>query len=955
MGRVSDEREQQRRHLATALRGRIDGEVRVDPGTLGLYTMDASNYRHVPLGVILPRTVADITETVGACRELGVPFVSRGGGTSIGGNAIGPGVVLDTSRYLGGVHELDPDARVARVAPGTVLDELQEHARPYGLRYGPDPSTHSRCTIGGMIGNNSCGSHSVAWGRTADTVRDMDVLLADGTQLTVGKTTPEQARALADGTGTEARIYRQLRSLVDENLALLRTELTTWPRRVSGYGLEHLLPENGFNLARALVGTEGTCATVLDARLNLTELPAHRALAVIGFADDIASADAVPSILAAEPLTVECVDLELIKLVPPARRPELPAGGSWLFIELPGNEAGEAEQRAAELAEQLRGQTTGHQVVTDPAAQRALWRIREEGSGLATRQADGSEAWPGWEDAAVPPERLGSYLRELKTLLSEHDLHTVVYGHYGEGCLHMRLDFDLLSARGISGYRSFMEQAADLVASHGGSLSGEHGDGQARSELLPRMYSPEAVRLFEQFKGVFDPDNTMNPGIIVNPRPVDTDLRQRVAPDSIDGVTMLGYPDDRGSFGQAMRRCVGVGKCRNTDGGGVMCPSYRATREEKHSTRGRARLLAEMIDGEVITDGWRSEEVRESLDLCLSCKGCLSDCPVDVDMASYKAEFFHQYYRGRIRPAAHYSMGWLPAWLGLADIAPGLANAGMANRGLAGALKRLGGIAPERELPRLSPVPFTRGRKELRQRPDPAAQRPVVLWPDTFNNRFTPVVLQAAERVLRHAGFDVVLPNRGVCCGLTWLSTGQLDVARRVLRHTLGVLRPYLDAGYQVVGLEPSCTALFRSDIAQLLPGDETGRLLAERTHTLAELLDGTAPEFRPLHTRAVSQVHCHQHAVLGFGADEALMAAAGIDNTTLDTGCCGLAGNFGFEAGHYDVSVACAEDRMLPAIRETEPDTLVISDGFSCRTQVAQHSDRSPVHLAELLSRALP
>ena len=956
MGRVNDERETQRQHLAGILGDRISGEIHTDAGTLALYTIDASNYRHAPLGVVLPHTVEDVERTVEACRELSVPFVSRGGGTSIGGNASGPGVVLDTSRYLAGVHDLDPDTRTARVAPGTVLDDLQAQAQPYGLRYGPDPSTHSRCTIGGMIGNNSCGSHSVAWGRTADTVDSMDVLLYDGTRLSVGATAPAELDSLAQGSGTEGRVYRELRALVADNLALLRTELTTWPRRVSGYGLEHLLPENGFHLARALVGTEGTCATVLDARLNLAEVPRHRVLAVLGFADDIASADAVPSILFSAPLTVECVDMELIKLVPAARRPELPNGGSWLFVELPGNEPGEAEQRAAQLAEDLRGQMTGYQLVTDPAVQRKLWQIREEGSGLATRQADGSEAWPGWEDAAVPPERLGSYLRELKALMRQHELHTVVYGHYGEGCLHMRLDFDLLSRRGIGQYRSFVEQAADLVASHGGSLSGEHGDGQSRSELLPRMYSGEAIALFERFKAVFDPDNMMNPGIIVNPRSIDQDLRQRTAPQWVDDVTMLGYPEDRGSFGQAMRRCVGVAKCRNTgSGGGVMCPSYRATRDEKHSTRGRARLLAEMIDGEVITDGWRSEEVRESLDLCLSCKGCLSDCPVDVDMATYKAEFFHQYYRGRLRPAAHYTMGWLPVWLRGSDLAPGLANMAMGHPRLSAALKRLGGIAAERELPRLSPVPFTRGRNDLRTGPAPGSGKPVVLWPDTFNNYFTPVVLQAAERVLSAAGFDVVLPDRGVCCGLTWLSTGQLGAARRVLRRTLDVLRPYLDAGYQVVGLEPSCTALFRSDIGHLLPGDETGELLKQRTHTLAELLADSAPGFRPLDARAVSQVHCHQHAVLGFGADERLMASAGVDNTTMDTGCCGLAGNFGFEQGHYDVSVACAEDRMLPAIRETDPDTLVVSDGFSCRTQIAQHSDRTPVHLAELLSQALP
>jgi FAD/FMN-containing dehydrogenase/Fe-S oxidoreductase len=928
-------------------------EIMADPGTLALYTTDASNYRHAPLGVVLPKTVEDVIAAVAACRESGRPVIARGGGTSVAGNACGPGVVIDTSRHFGGVHELDPVARTARVAPGTVLDDLQAVAAPHGLRFGPDPSTHSRCTIGGMIGNNACGSHSVAWGRTADNLSRMEALLYDGTRLTVGATSPSEVDRRAALPGTEGRVYSELRLLVNDNLALLRTELSTWPRRVSGYGLEHLLPENGFNVAKALVGSEGTCVTVLEATVGLTELPKHTALAVLGFPTDIAAADSVMDILPWSPLTVEGVDAELVALLDGARVADLPRGGAWLFVELAGEQPGEAEHRATELAGKLADRLTGHAVLTDPAAQRKLWRIREEGAGLATRLADGSEAWPGWEDAAVPPERLGSYLRGFKKLMREHGRQSVVFGHYGEGCLHMRLDFDLLSEPGVAEFRSFLEQAADLVAAHGGSLSGEHGDGQARSELLPRMYSREVLEVFARFKGIFDPDGRMNPGILINPRPVDANLRVRRAPIGIEDVTVLGYPDDHGSFGEAMRRCVGVGKCRNTSGPGVMCPSYRATHEEKHSTRGRAHLLAEMINGELITDGWRSEEVRESLDLCLSCKGCLSDCPVDVDMATYKSEFYHQHYKGRLRPASHYSMGWLPLWSRFAGAAPRAANAVLRSPVLAKLLKRIGGIAEERELPTFAAEPFTSARKDLRGR-WATGGKPVVLWPDSFNNYFTPGVLGAATEVLTAAGYDVVLPDRAVCCGLTWVSTGQLGVARKVLSRTLSVLKPYLDAGYLVAGLEPSCTALFRGDLAALLPGDATAALLAQRTRTFAELVAGSPLEFEPLELDAISQVHCHQHAVLGFEADERAMAAAGVRNSTLDSGCCGLAGNFGFERGHYDVSVACAEDRLLPAVRAAGEDTVVISDGFSCRTQIAQESDRTAVHLAEVLRAAL-
>ncbi|RZQ64709.1 FAD-binding and (Fe-S)-binding domain-containing protein [Amycolatopsis suaedae] len=922
-------REDLRREL-----GRIEGQAAFDPGTLALYTTDASNYRHEPVGVVLPRTDADVEAAVAAARAVGVPIVPRGGGTSVAGNSCGPGLVLDFSRHLGGVEDLDPDARTAWVRPGTVLDDLQAAAAPHGLRFGPDPSTHSRCTLGGMIGNNACGSHSVAWGRTADAVRELDVLLYDGTRMSTA--------------ATEGRVHDELRRLVDGNLATLRTELTPWSRRVSGYGLEHLLPENGFDLAKALVGSEGTCVTVLGARVELARLPAAKVLAVLGFASDVHAADAVPDILPWSPLTVEGVDADLVALLPKARATDLPDGGAWLFVEIPGETLDDAERRAQALAKAVAGHLTGHLVLRDTRTQRQLWRIREEGAGLATRLAGGAEAWPGWEDAAVPPDRLGGYLREFKTLLRTYDLRSVVYGHYGEGCLHLRLNFDLLSDRGVGKFRSFLQDAADLVAAHGGSLSGEHGDGQARSELLPRMYSADVIELFGRFKAVFDPGGRMNPGILVDPRPVDADLRVR---SGHDRAVFLGYPHDHGSFAEATRRCVGVGKCRNTTGPGVMCPSYRVTREEKHSTRGRAHLLAEMLNGELITDGWRSTEVREALDLCLSCKGCLSDCPVDVDMATYKAEFYHQHYRRRLRPAAHYSMGWLPLWLRLAARAPRAANALLRRPRLAAVAKRLGGIAAERDLPAFAGVPFTRARRDLRTA---AGERPVLLWPDSFNNFFTPDVLHAATDVLTAAGFTVLLPSRPVCCGLTWMSTGQLGIARRVLRRTVDTLRPHLEAGVPVVGLEPSCTALLRDDAAALLPGDDGAGLLARSTRTFAELLDDAPLPLRDLDVDAITQVHCHQHAVLGFDADERLLARAGVRNTALDSGCCGLAGNFGFERGHYDVSVACAEDRLLPAVREADPATLVLSDGFSCRTQIAQQSDRTAVHLAEILRSAL-
>jgi FAD/FMN-containing dehydrogenase/Fe-S oxidoreductase len=911
----------------------------------------------VPLAVALPRTVDDVVAAVAACREVGASVVTRGGGTSMAGQACGAGVILDTSRYLDRIIEIDRDQRLARVEPGVICSGLKAAAAPYGLTFGPDPSSASRCTIGGMIGNNACGAHSVAWGTTADNVERLEVLLYDGTRLEVGATPrPELDRLVAAG-GRVGELYAGLDGMTRRHLGLIRRRLPQFPRRVSGYSLDRLLPENGFHVARGLVGSEGTCATVLGATVRLVPLPAARVLLVLAFADAFAAADAVPAILPHQPLTVEGINDQLVASLPAAvwgsPGSVLPDGRAWLLVEMGGEDAGSAAARAAGLARALGADNSTARVVTEPAEQRVLWRIRTDGAGLATRLPDGSEAWPGWEDAAVPPDRLGSYLREFQALLDRHGRRGLVYGHFGEGCLHVRIDFDLLTKPGVAGFRRFIEEAAELVVAHGGSVSGEHGDGQARSELLPRMYGHEVVGAFEEFKAIWDPADGMNPGMVVRPLRLDENLR--FGPDSAGRkpLTVFAYPHDRGDFGQAMRRCVGVGKCRQPTGG-VMCPSYMVTREEKHSTRGRAHLLAEMIRGELITDRWRSAEVLDALDLCLSCKGCKSDCPVNVDMATYKAEFLHHHYAGRLRPASHYSMGWLPLWARAASLAPGLVNAVSRSSRLAPAVRRIAGIAPERDLPRFAAEPFTHWFRR-RPRVNPARPR-VMLWPDTFDNYLTPGIARAATEVLEAAGFHVVLPQGAVCCGLTWISTGQLGVAGRVLRRTLRVVEPAVAAGVPVVGLEPSCTAVLRSDLVELVPNDATAMGLARQTRTLAEFLTEHAPGWQPppLDRSAITQAHCHQHAVLGFAADEQLLADVGVRNQTLDSGCCGLAGNFGFERGHYEVSKACGERVLLPAVREADPGTLVLADGFSCRTQIAQETHRQAIHLAELLRMAI-
>jgi FAD/FMN-containing dehydrogenase/Fe-S oxidoreductase len=957
--------------LERDLRDAVDGEVRFDAGSRAAYSTDASNYRQVPIGVVVPRTVDAGARAVDVCRAHGAPLLSRGGGTSLAGECTNVAVVVDWSKYCNRLLSVDAGRRTCVVEPGIVLDHLNELLAETDLEFGPKPATHNHCTLGGMLGNNSCGSTAQRTGKTVDNVERLEVKLYDGTPLWVGPTTDDElSRLVADG-GRVGELYAAMRALRDEYADEIRKRYPDIPRRVSGYNLDSLLPEKGFHVAQALVGSEGTLATILRAELKLVPRVKKATVVMVAFDDIAAAGDAVPVILPSNPIALEGLDDKLVgfqrtKHLNPHALDLLPEGGAWLLVQMGGDTKDEADAAADEMLRLLHLSRDSDRVTfyDDPQHEQQLWHVRESGLGATARVPGRRDSWPGWEDSAVDPSDLGDYLRDLQALFDRYDLSQAsVYGHFGQACVHCRIPFDLVTAGGVAAFRAFLEDAADLVASYGGSLSGEHGDGQARGELLPRMFGPTIVGAFERMKAIFDPDDRMNPGKVVAPYRVDENLRMGIDYRHDAGPTAFTYPDDDGSFARAVRRCVGVGKCRRESSeGSVMCPSYMVTREEEHSTRGRARLLFEMLDGSdrggVVRDGWRSTEVRDALDLCLACKGCKSDCPVSVDMATYKAEFLHHHYARRVRPRSHYSMGWLPAVAALASGAPRLVNAVTHAPVVSSFVKWAGGIDGRRTIPEFASETLVSWFRERGGPVRGAGERgDVVLWPDTFTNHFHPAIGQAAVEVLESAGWHVIVPEQRLCCGLTWISTGQLGVARRVLRRTVSALAPHVRSGALVLGLEPSCTAVFRADARELLGYDEDVERLRRQTVTLAELLHSHTPGWEPPRWSGTVhvQTHCHHHAVLGTEHDHELLKRMGVDLDVLDSGCCGLAGNFGFERGHYEVSEACAERALLPAVRAADPADVILADGFSCRTQLEQSDSggRRGIHLAQLLHAA--
>ncbi len=951
--------------LAGDLQRAVGGEVRFDAGTRAMYATDASNYRQVPIGVVFPRTIDDVVATIEVCRGHGAPILSRGGGTSLAGQCCNAAVVIEFSKYLNHVLGIDAAARIARVEPGLVLDDLQGAAAPHGLVFGPDPATHTHCTLGGMLGNNSCGVHALMaqfygpGARTSDNTHRLEIVTGDGLRMWVGPTPDDQLRDMVAAGGRRGEIYAALVRLRDRCAGLIRARYPRIPRRVSGYNLDELLPERGFNVARALVGTESTCVTILQAEMILIDRPKVRSLLVLGYPDIYSAADRVPEVLEFRPIGLEGIDDRLVadmkKVgIHPENVSLLPDGGGWLLVEFGGESKAESDARA-ETAMRALARTSPRpsmKLFDDPAAERRLWKVRESGLGATAHVPGAPVTWDGWEDSAVPPERVGGYLRDLRRLLDAFGYGCALYGHFGQGCIHTRIDFDLQSAAGIDHYKSFMEEATSLVVSYGGSLSGEHGDGQSKAQFLAKMFGAELVEAFGEFKRIWDPDGRMNPGKIVAPFRIDQNLRLGADYRPPQPQTHFTFAGDHRSFAFTTIRCVGVGECRRHEGG-TMCPSYRATREEAHSTRGRAHLLFEMLQRNPLDGGWKDAHVKDALDLCLACKGCRSECPVNVDMATYKAEFLSHYYEGRLRPRSAYAMGLIHRWAPLAAHVPRVANAVTQTRVLARVAKALAGISPRRSIPRLADRSFVEWfRSRRRTAPASRGGPRVLLWPDTFNNHFRPRTAIAATEVLEAAGCAVAIPNRALCCGRPLYDYGFLTQARRLLLDILDAVREDLRAGTPIVVLEPSCFAVFRDELLNLFPDDPDAQRLSRQSSLLADFLRRGVPGYTP--PRVVQPVllhgHCHHKAVATMDDEEALVREMTGDAQLLDSGCCGMAGSFGFEAAHYDVSMQIGELVLLPAVRRSAPDTLIVADGFSCREQIEQATGRRAVHLAEAL-----
>ena len=952
--------------LERDLRSAIRGEVRFDDGSRALYATDASNYRQPPIGVVIPHDRDDIIATVRVCREHGAPILSRGGGTSLAGQCCNVAVVVDLSKYYHRVLKIDPVRRIARVQPGIVLDALQKAAAEHDLVFGPDPATHSHCTLGGMIGNNSCGVRSVMAAmagngpRTSDNLEELEVLTYDGTILRLGPTSDEELEAAIRSGGRRGEIYAGLKRLRDEYGSLVRERFPKIPRRVSGYNLDDLLPENGCNVARALAGSEGTCVVILEAVVKLLPKPKARALVVLGYPDVYAAGDHVTEILTFRPIGLEGIDHRLIEFmrdrgVHVETIDELPEGNGWLLVEFGGESHDACLEQACGAMEQLRrsADAPSMKLFAEPDEMERIWEVRESGLGATAFVKGMADTWEGWEDAAVRPDQVGAYLRNFRALLERYSYDTALYGHFGQGCIHCRINFDLTSAAGLEKYRAFVGEAADLVLRHGGSFSGEHGDGQSRGELLPKLFGPELVQAFREFKSVWDPEWKMNPGKVVSPAPILSHLRLGTDYHPAHPKTHFRFQRDDGDFSRAALRCVGVGKCRREEGG-TMCPSYMVTREEKHSTRGRARLLFEMLQGDVIRDGFRSEAVKDALDLCLACKGCKGDCPVHVDLATYKAEFLAHYYAGRLRPLHAYAFGLIARWARMAALFPRVVNFVQRAPYFSDVLKKILGVAAERKLPCFAPETFKdwffRGPRPNRHGP------PVLLWPDTFNNFYHPEVARAATLFLERSGWHVIVPRAALCCGRPLYDYGMLGTARRWLERLVAELREPIRAGTPLVGLEPSCVATLRDELIGLLPENEDAQRLSRQTFLLSEFIDRHMPDTllpQLAGRHAVVHGHCHHKALLKMDAEQRVLRRMGLDCEFLDSGCCGMAGAFGFEKEHYGVSIACGERVLLPRVRAAEPDELVIANGFSCREQIAQTTSRRALHLAEVIDLA--
>jgi FAD/FMN-containing dehydrogenase/Fe-S oxidoreductase len=969
--------------LESELKATVDGEVLFDAGARALYATDGSNYRQPPIGVVIPKTKEAIIKTIHLCHKYQAPLFSRGGGTSLAGQCCNTAIVMDMSKCYNKILKIDPLHKYAIVQPGVVLDTLRQEVKKFDLTFGPDPSTHAWCTLGGMMGNNSCGTHSQMGGRTDDNVIEMEVMTYDGTHLVVGETTPDKWEEAIKKGGREAEIYVKLKKLAEKYGELIKQKYPHIPRRISGYNLPWLLEEKKFNLARALVGSESTCVTILEAKLQLIYNPPVRTLLVLGYPDVYTAADHVPELDHFGAIGLEGLDDVLVENMLKKKEHTkdvklLPEGKGWLIVQFGGRTKKEADEKAKKLLHylQARPNAPSMKLYDDPSMEQKIIAIRESGLGATARVPGQKDTWEGWEDSAVPPANLGNYLRDLRELYKKYEYACALYGHFGQGCVHTRIDFDMYTFEGLKKYRSFVHEAADLVLKYGGSFSGEHGDGQSRGELLSKMFGEELVQAFREFKKIWDPDWKMNPGKKIDAYDPIQNIRLGPHYKSQKFKTHFSFAgDDEGSFARATLRCVGVGKCRRKESeNAIMCPSYQVTHEEKHSTRGRAHLLFEMIEGKVIgKHKWKDKAVKEALDLCLSCKGCKTDCPMNVDMATYKAEFLSHYYKGRLRKRSAYAFGLIFIWARLATKIPKLVNALGHAHFFSKLAKWMAGMPKERTIPKFAEKNFKEWFFQ-EKKGEPASEnlpefkgtiskkdretrgKRVLLWADTFNTYFHPQVARAATEVLEHLGFKVVVPQGSLCCGRPLYDYGMLKKAKKLLEHILGELYEEIKNGTPLVGLEPSCLSVFRDEMRNLFPSDLNATILAENSYMISEFIQKFAPHYKfpPLHKKALVHGHCHHKTVLKFEAENALLKRLMLDFEVLDSGCCGMAGSFGFEKEHYEVSIKCAQRALIPGLRKVEIGTLVITNGFSCHEQIMQMTGIKPLHLAEVLLMSL-
>ncbi len=947
----------------------ISGDCDFSSAALAMYASDASNYRQVPLGVVLPANSNDVKITAKLCHEHGVPMLMRGGGTSQNGQCVNNAIIVDCSQYLNRVLNIDVENRTALIEPGVVCDALKLEAEKQGLTFGPDPATHSRCTLGGMIGNNSCGPHSMLAGKTVENVLELEVLTSDGACFWVGPTSEEDLNNIISKGDRRAEIYQHLKSLRDEYANDIREKYPNIKRRVSGYNLDQLLPENGFNVARALVGSEGTCVSILQARVKLIENPTHVQLVVLGFKDIFSAGDAVPHIMPFSPIAMEGLDWNIVGGLNERnlRQKEvalLPEGKAWLLVELAANTGNAVKEQCSAFCTAMQQNELVQSVLAVDLSEdvTALWSIREQGASATSLALNSGDPDPvvGWEDTAVDPMQLGDYLRELYALVDRYEYQTSLYGHFGDGCIHARMTFDTRSELGVAKWRRFSHEIASLVVKYGGSLSGEHGDGQAKAEFLPLMFGERLVGAFEQFKSIWDPAGTMNPRKVVNPYRMDENLRYGPEYQTPDFVSTLKFVDDAGGFGRASERCIGMGKCRSATG--AMCPSYQATRNERYSTRGRARLFHELLRGEIITDAWKNPDIAESLEHCLSCKACKSSCPTKVDIAAYKSEFMHHHYSdGKRRPLTHYAFGYIGSWLPIAARLSIVTNL-FSKSPLDKLSRKLLGVANNRTFPSIAKQTFSNWARSGATRTDEhffwhgePDRPPVVVWADTFNTHYAPQLLQSAVRVLNLSGFQVAIAKAHFCCGRPLYEYGHLNQAFKQTTTILDTFYPALpNNDASVIVLEPSCLSVFKDELLKLHPTDERASDLSIKTQSLASFLVANSIKPKNKLRKGLVHYHCHDKSLQTDTAERHWLSSCFDELIEPESGCCGMAGSFGIQKKTQSIGDSLKQRSLAPAITNADQETFLVSNGFSCRSQISDIARKPVYHPVEIIEKCL-